>query len=187
MFGISKSNEEKPSYEKIDSPESFLKYPKPKISLMDLPKNILNSLKTAGYNVSTGTFGSPYKVELADGYKPVLGTPKWSNITEQEIIFIDLTPPKTLDAPQGEKDTPNEENDYWVKCNIGVIDPRPLFMFAVHEHFDRILKHGGIFVIFAQPRLTQDLFWAKIKLNQLRIEDKINWDNWSFLSNTFIQ
>ncbi|MBE9592345.1 MAG: hypothetical protein IMF19_02585, partial [Proteobacteria bacterium] len=45
--------------------------------------------------------------------------------------------------------------------------------------------HGGLFVIFAQPRLRQDLFLAHVVhglRNGVSIESKIHADNWGFLS-----
>ncbi|NQE46089.1 hypothetical protein C5S31_08730 [ANME-1 cluster archaeon GoMg2] len=170
------TDKEKPS--KKDTP----KYQKPKILLIDLPDSVLDSVRFAGFNASTGTFGSPYKVELSDGYRPVIYKADLPNYTEQEIIIIDLTPPETLDNPEGEKMTSEGENDWWAKCSRGEIDPRPRVMNRVHNAFDRILGHGGLFVIFAQSRLRQDLVWGKISYGAFRIDSKINADNWSFLS-----
>ncbi|MCK4736563.1 MAG: hypothetical protein KAT65_29185, partial [Methanophagales archaeon] len=63
------TDKEKPS--KKDHPE----YQKPKILLIDLPDSVLDSVRSAGFNASAGTFGSPYKVELRDGYGSVIGKP----------------------------------------------------------------------------------------------------------------
>ena len=51
------------------------KYPKPKILLIDLPSECIDNVISAGFNASAGTFGSPYKVKLGDGYQPVIGKP----------------------------------------------------------------------------------------------------------------
>ena len=173
------TDKEKPS--KKDTP----KYQKPKILLIDLPDNALNILRSAGFNASAGTFGSPYKVELRDGYQPVIYKADLPNYTEQEIIIIDLTPPETLDRPDGKKMTSEGENDWWAKCSRDEIDPRPRVMEDAQNAFDRIFDHGGLFVIFAQPSLRQDLFLAHVVhglLNGVSIESKIHADNWSFLS-----
>lgn len=180
MFGI--SNDKKDSEEKTDIQEEIPKFAHPKIIMFDFPKRIVDAISTAGYNVISGTFGSPYKVEQSKQYQPVIGVPQCPNCSEQEIIFIDLTSPKILDSPTGKKRTPNEENDFWAKCNFGNIDPRPKFMGIMQKDFDRILKHGGIFVIFAQPRSLQKLVWAKVDYSELKIKEKVPWDNWSFLS-----
>jgi hypothetical protein len=176
MLKIRKDKEK----EKI-SKKFTLKYQKPKILLIDLPDTALDSLRSAGFNASAGTFGSPYKVELGDGYQPVIHKAYLPNYTEQEIIIIDLTPPETIDRPEGEKITSEGENDWWAKCSRGEIDPRPRVMSMVQNAFDRIFDHGGLFVIFAQPRLYQKFVWAHV-LGMLEVDREIHADNWSFLS-----
>jgi hypothetical protein len=160
------------------------KYLKPKILLIDLPSECIDNVKSAGFNASSGTFGSPYKVMIEDKFTPVIGKASLPNYTEQEVIFIDLTPPRTLESPEGEKETSMGEEDFWAKCSVGVIDPRPMKMIMIREYFDRILKYGGLFVIFAQPRLSQNLFLGQIDTGHgLVIKSKIYaGDNWSFLS-----
>ena len=169
--------------EKAKNSKKFTpKYQKPKILLIDLPDTALNSLQSAGFNASAGTFGSPYKVELSDDYLPVIYKADLPNYTEQEIIIIDLTPPKTIDRPEGEKMTSKGEKDWWAKCSRSEIDPRPRVMNGVRNAFDRIFDQGGLFVIFAQSRLRQDLVLGKAPYGNLEISSKINADNWSFLS-----
>ena len=75
-------DKEKPSKE--DTP----KYQKPKILLTDLPDSVLDSVRYVGFNTSAGTFGSPYKVELSDGYQPVIYKQDLPNYTEQEILKV---------------------------------------------------------------------------------------------------
>lgn len=156
-------------------------YQKPKILLVDLPDSVLDSVRSAGFNALAGTFGSPYKVELSDDYLPVIYKPDLPNYSEQEIIIIDLTPPETLDNPEGEKMTSEGENDWWAKCSRSEIDPRPRVMSLVQNAFDRIFDHGGLFVIFAQPRLYQKFVWAHV-LRMLEVDREIHADNWAFLS-----
>lgn len=158
-------------------------YQKPKILLIDLPDTVLDSVRSAGFNALAGTFGSPYKVELIDDYTPVIPKYHLPNYTEQDIIIIDLTPPETI-SPEGEKVTSPGEDDWWAKCSRGEIDPRPRVMVEVKNKFDRILDHDGMFVIFAQSRLRQDLVLGKSPYpGKLEIISKIkNVDNWSFLS-----
>ena len=76
------------------------KYQKPKILLIDLPDTVLDGVRSAGFNASAGTFGSPYKVARSDSYVPVIPEARLPNYTEQEIIIIDLTPPETIDSPE---------------------------------------------------------------------------------------
>jgi hypothetical protein len=158
------------------------KYQKPKILLIDLPDTVIDGVRSAGFNASAGTFGSPYEVKLGDGYQPVIPKYHLPNYTEQDVIIIDLTPPETIDNPEGEKVTSKGENDWWAKCSRGEIDPRPRVMMWVKDKFDCILDHGGMFVIFAQPRFYQKLVWAAGVLGFITDGQEIPADNWSFLS-----
>jgi hypothetical protein len=167
----------------MPSEEFTPKYKKPKILLIDLPEEVIERVRSAGFNASAGTFGSPYKVTKRDGYLPVIPKADLPNYSEQEIIFIDLTPPETLDNPVGEKLTSDGELDWWAKCSRGEIDPRPRVMSMVSDDFDRIFQHGGLFVIFAQPRLLQNLVFARVEDPYGLVEKTtIKYDNWSFLS-----
>ena len=165
-----------------DSKNDRIKYYKPKILLIDLPKELNEKLKSAGFNVTAGTFGSPYKVEVSDKYQPVIPNPNLPNFSEQEIIIIDLTPPPILNSPAGKKITSEGEDDWWAKCSLGFIDPRPYVMSWVKESFDRILNNGGAFVIFAQPHLYQNICLARKQFDKFKIEKNIEFKNWSFLS-----
>lgn len=139
-------------------------------------------MKSAGFNVSAGTFGSPYKVKVGDNYQPVIPNPNLPNFSEQEIIIIDLTALPILNSPAGKKITSEGEDDWWAKCSLGFIDPRPYVMSRVKESFDRILNNGGAFVIFAQPHLYQNIYLVEKDFDQLKFGEVIDEDNWSFLS-----
>jgi len=161
---------------------NFIKYQKPKILLIDLPGELTNKMKSAGFNVSAGTFGSPYKVKVSDNYQPVIPNLNLPNFSEQEIIIIDLTVPPILNSPAGKKIKSEGETDWWAKCSLGFIDPRPYVMSWVKESFERILNNGGAFVIFAQPHLYQNICLARKQFDQFKIEKNIEFKNWSFLS-----
>lgn len=130
-----------------------VRYPKPKILTVDLPVALAEQLRRNGYNVLPGTFGRPYKVEKDDGYLPLIATPSIPNCSEQEIVVVDLAEPEPADKPKGEKLVANGELDWFAKTSLGVIDPRPRKMTWVRADFDRILKSGGAFVLFADFRL----------------------------------
>jgi hypothetical protein len=176
--------EEREVEEKNENNSIKPKYKKPKILLIDLPPEITEELRAIGFNVHRGTFGSPYKVERTGGYSPVIFKAELPNYQEQEVIIIDLIPPETKDNPEGEKMNPAGELDWWAKNSSGIIDPRSRVMRYVKDDFDKIFNHGGLFVIFAEPRLTQEMILAKLRSydNSLEREEKIEEDNWSFLS-----
>ena len=164
---------------------SPLKYPKPKVILIDMDSDIESNLKDAGYNVSIGSFGIPYKVPKEDGYQPIIVNGSMpGDVAEQEIIIINLLPRNVLDNPIGEKATSSGENDWWASCKYGQIDPRPRRMAWVQDKFDRILKHGGVFIIFADDKDYQDLIWGRLYYGSLEKEDNLTrkYHNWCFLS-----
>jgi hypothetical protein len=162
------------------------KYPNPKILLIDLDSQTETTLRQEGYNVCTGSFGTPYRVDKSDSYKPVIINGELpTSWTEQEIIVIDLDVDDVLDGPQGEKHTSIGESDWWASCSQGIVDPRPRLMACVQEHFDRILTHGGVYIIFSAPRLGQKVMWGHVRLlgfgSDLVKKEDISYDNWSFL------
>lgn len=158
-------------------------YEKPKILLIDLPDECFSTVKDAGFNVCKGSFGAPYKVVMSDGYSQIIGTSSLPNYTEQEIVFIDLTTPELLPHVKGEKAVSEGRIDWWASHSFGYIDPRPKLMSAVQKEFRRIFSHGGVFVVFAQPYLTQKYYLGRInqRTGYFEPSSEIPANNWSFL------
>jgi hypothetical protein len=103
------------------------------------------------------------------------------NYTEQEVVIIDLTSPEPSDAPEGTKAVAEGEPDWFARAGRGVIDPRPRVMAMVSGDWNRILQAGGAFVVFAQPRLRQELVYTTARHGMLDRAREIHHDNWSFL------
>ena len=162
--------------------KNCLKYPKPNILLIDIKDQSKEKLLAEGYNISTGSFGSPYKIPQSDKFLPVITNHTLCDYSEQEIVIIDLVPNNPLSKPIGEKCVSDGENDWWAKCSQGIIDPRIRTMCWVQDDFDRILQHGGLFVIFADCRRQQDLKFGCIDRGSFIYSRDIDFDNWSFLS-----
>jgi hypothetical protein len=180
-----KSTGNEPASAKAEESEPIpqVKFAKPKILLIDLDEDVANTLQAEGYNVASGTFGSPYRVAKGSHYEPVVIKASLPNYTEQELFVIDLQPPETLPNAPADKLNPMEELDWWAKCSHGEIDPRPRAMRMVHERLDLILNNGGSFIIFAEPPDSHDFVWAQ-RSGYFHIESHLPWDNWSFLSAT---
>jgi hypothetical protein len=157
------------------------RYAKPKILLVDLPEEAASRLASSGFNVQAGTFGRPYRVQKTDDYSPVIAQAHLPNYTEQEVIVIDLTPPEPADRPEGTKAVAQGEMDWYAKCSWGLIDPRPRVMATVSDDWNRILGAGGTFVVFAQPRLRQELVFANARFGMFDRTKELHYDNWSFL------
>ncbi len=157
------------------------KYPQPKIFLVDLGSEAEHVLSNAGYNVSRGSFGVHYKVPRNDDYSPVIPNGSLPNFAEQEVVAVDLVPVGPLGGPLGEKLTSLGEPDWWASNSRGIIDPRPRLMARSQDNADRILSHGGTFVVFADSRERQNLVRG-FMAGHLVSTDNIHCDNWSFLS-----
>ncbi len=167
---------------------SSLKYPQPKILLIDMNDEVETGLKEAGYNVSKGSFGTPYKVQKGDGYQPVITNGNMpADFAEQEIIIVNLFREKILDKPNGEKAVSQGENDWWASCRFGQIDPRPRRMAWIQDDFDRILQHGGTFIIFADDKTIQKILFGHIRLGEFQEVGDIShqYHNWCFLSELY--
>lgn len=162
--------------------EPAMKYPKPKILLVDVEDEAVKALQKAGWNAVSGTFGRPYRVEKGDGFMPVIVNYSLPNYSEQEIIVIDLCKKEIADGPEGEKHVPDGERDLWAKCNRGRIDPRVRAMLNVRDSFDKILQNDGVFIVFAECKIEQNLMFAINKYNELRNVEPFEADIWDFLT-----
>jgi len=161
-----------------------IKYPRPNILLTDLDVATKTTLQAEGYNVSSGSFGIPYKVPKSDNFFPVIvnGDLTKASVSEQDIVIVNLLPGEALDEIQGEKHTSQGEDDWWAKCSRGVVDPRPRLMLHLQNDFNRIVEHGGILIVFADYRREQDLIVGHSKSGYgFTIISEILYDNWSFL------
>ncbi len=168
----------------IENKEEYIpKWEHPKILLIDMESDVEIALKSEGYNVLVGSFGIPYKVPKSDSFVPVIMSgSRLPNYTEQEIIIVDLEPAKASDKPDREKHTSDGQDDWWASCSEGIIDPRPRVMQITQKAFDRILYHGGIFIIFADMRHRHDLKRGHLQYREFIEVSEIDADNWSFLS-----
>jgi len=160
------------------------KHQRPKILLIDLDREVEAKLLNHGYNVASGSFGIPYEVKKGAGYEPVVIDAQLPNYSEQEIIIIDLFGREPVPSPRVEKEVPEEEADWWAKCSNGRIDPRPRVMDIVREKSDRILRSGGVFIIFSDTPDTQEFAIGRRPAGHYGIvaDRKFSLNNWGFLS-----
>ncbi len=164
-----------------DAPTT-VKYPKPKILIIDVEPRCAEVLKHAGYNVSIGSFGIPYKVKKSNRLHYVSQTSmNLPNIEEQEIIILNMLPPNSLDSPPDEN--PGEGIKVsWQTCTEGLIDPRPLNSLTIQDIFDKIYKHGGIFIVFTAPIIKTTYSYGNIEMLEIGREEDVEIVNWNFLS-----
>jgi len=171
-------NDEQIRHRSAGKAECALKYPKPKILLIDMPPACEDTLRNAGYNVARGTFGTPYRVKQCDKLFYVsLESCSLPDYQEQEIIIANTSRPGATGSPPGEG--PGEGVDaYWQEGTSGLVDPRPLFMGEVCGSFDKIHEHGGLFIVLVSEKYGVDYFYG----SRLRMGSKKTLDNWSFLA-----
>jgi hypothetical protein len=160
------------------------KFPRPKVLVVDLPKDSVEVFRVAGYNLTQGSFGQPFRVPSAPGkyhhLKPKATLP---NYTEQEVIVADLAAPEPVYAPQVDDGPPPTESSVWADVASGVIDPRPRVMSLIRKNFDRIYRHGGIFVFLADGRRDPGYVQARPSYgSNIEVECQLPSDNWGCLS-----
>jgi hypothetical protein len=151
-------------------------FEKPKILLIGLEKDSEEILAKSRLNVSTGCFGIPYDIIKGDRYLPIIDNSNLPNdFGESDIVIINLMPETILPKNYYNENAIFAKSHISASCINGLIDPRPLGMIRAHDKLDRILEHGGIFIVFADNRYFLDLI-----INSKQKEDLL--DNWSFLS-----
>ena len=163
--------------------ENNIQYPKPKIILIDLDKETELRLKSDGFNITTGSLGTPYKVIKKDDYDFIYSDDSdLPNLREQEIVIIDLEKKTILDHIPNRKLTRDLDKDIRVRLTDGIVDPRPLNIFIVKTDFETIWKHGGIFIIFSEPKIRQEYVLSQKTQYDWFNKEKLNINLWSFFN-----
>jgi hypothetical protein len=166
------------------SSNAKLKYPSPKILVIDAP-DVPRALQQRGYCATSGSFGQPVLVTKGPGYLPVPKTASLPGYTEQEIVVVDLVGPDPRSADDSPEMPVAGERAVWAPTKTGLIDPRPGVMRGVRSDMDRIYKHGGIFIIFATARFDPSYIINSIDpyghLDRYEARP-FEADNWSLLS-----
>ena len=163
--------------------EPVIKYPDPRILLIDLEDEVEKAISSTGYNVHAGTFGTPYRVKQANEYAPInMNGDLPQHYGESDIVVVDMNPKPTLEKPSDDKSVVEGQLGWWAKCQWGVIDPRPMLMAFSQANLNKILDYGGIFIIFAAPKNPQDLVFGSVeRYYGFNKQQEIPYDNWSFL------
>jgi len=151
----------------------------PKVLLVDIPADAAKQVRSLGYEVSEGSFGTPYTCpyESAPGRVELACTvPR--NVVDHKIILVDLQAPATVDGGERFRQRSPGEKGWWTSREHGFIDPRLPAMKAVAADFGKALRGGGLLVVFAEPLTTCSYSNATFALSH-KFQDGI--DSWAFL------
>ena len=134
-----------------------MKYPKPLISLMNVEDAVLQRLSvTEGYNVEKGSFGNVYKKQETNRFEPVyLQNSMPSHFEESDIVIIDLKIYDIHDIynySNGDLALDKGGNKLFIETRTSLVDSRIDQMYRSQNAMNRILSHGGIFIVFAEPK-----------------------------------
>ena len=159
-------------------------YAVPKVLLMDMGEDVRDVVRATGFDVSTGSFGTPYRVPIHDGFVRLVynhDLPK--DFAERDIVVVDTEPADVLDRAGDAPPVAPGEDGWWASCGWGMVDPRPKVMAIFADQCNKMLAHGSIFVVFAHPRQSQSLHWGHNSYGHLSSGSSMvrAHDNWAFL------
>lgn len=127
--------------------------PRPKILLVDLRREVESRLINAGYDVASMGFGAIHVCKLSSSTHPLqLDFTVSPDYKEREVVFVDLGRTGALRTYYSKWDI-----GFGVKCicqtgEAGEVSIDSYAKSLFQDDFDRILDHGGMFVIFMEPR-----------------------------------
>lgn len=153
-------------------------YNHPKVLVIDNPE-CAESLIAIGYNVTEGTFGSVEETSEAEALPLKKVTPPLYR-SEQEVIVVDMT--NVPDTGVIEDNPVDGVNYIYQRPVSGVIDVRPLAAAAARKDFDRILKHGGLFVVVMGEEYSLEYMTSTSSSRGVRLGEAESVLNTCFLS-----
>ncbi len=152
------------------------KYEKPKVLLVDIPVEAEESLTRMGFNICAASFGCPHEITSERKWQEVYPNSAFPpDFGENDIVVINLNTKEVAEHLCGGLLSVSPEESWRMLPVNGRLDPRPWMMIRVKDKFDRILAHGGIFIIFVDKRISYPY---------MRSENSTQYvaDNYSFLS-----
>lgn len=130
----------------------------PRVMCIDLEDSVANALKTAGYSVERGTFGTGYLTEPSGRWAPLSVNHSLPRLIDMEVLFIGLgsrfsriEPPTYREGVHGT----------WQVASEGKIDPRPVAMSRSIEKIGTILELGGLVVVQTDSPTLRRYCFAK--------------------------
>ena len=155
---------------------------KPKMLLVDLAPSVMAAVASKWSDVVVGALGRPYEVEQTASYTPVINYTFLSGHRECEIIIADFSMPQIDRDSPGEKHRPDEDLDYWARQGLGYIDNRGLTGLRERQTFDRIIRQGGVIIVFADYAPTHEAKLSFVRYGELTAGEKVNLNVWNLSS-----
>ncbi|MBK8024313.1 MAG: hypothetical protein IPK19_23495 [Chloroflexi bacterium] len=152
-----------------------MKYPKPSIVALNLESSEFSEVHSFGYNIKQGIFGFPYQVATHSQMQPVYGNPILPyDLSEAEIVVIDLSVSVLETAPGSQMQSAT--GDVWLMdAPHGIIDPRTLAMLEQQRTLNRVLRYGGVFIVFAEQKMYYQPYLRSIERTTKRVDQVSNW------------
>jgi hypothetical protein len=156
-------------------------FDKPRILLVDIDPDSVTALRDAGFNVTVGSLGTPTVVKpsvdlLAVSFDSV----SLKGLEEQEIVVVNTRRPPSVNQSITR---PNKGlSGVFQAGNLGFIDPRPLAMRHVRGECERILEHGGIFILIMSSEYEITYFDGVQRDFDVRADKQFELSNWSLLT-----
>lgn len=160
-----------------------MSYSHPKILTIGLQEAANQAVRDSGYRVTELSLGLSYKVVRASGFSPIPERESFPNdYKEHDLVIIDLNC-EILPAPPKSK-LPSKQLDVWWGPNRdGLVHPQMLSGYFVRPAFSRILREGGIFIIFADQFFQQKFTYGHLNyMDQVDEVNQFQGDNWNFLN-----
>jgi hypothetical protein len=162
-------------------------YAHPKIMVLGFPDAMAEKLSSLGYATCVGDIGATYYFSRQNTLSAVPSTSGMPHdYKEQEIIVIDLNQSRlSIDYADVPRLAPGVEG-WWFSRKDGEINTTSLIAHPLKDDFDRIVKSGGIFVVFANAKKTNDFFFGyTYGSTKFQENNRLSVHNWGFLESLF--
>jgi hypothetical protein len=154
-------------------------FQQPQIFLIDTDEDISKAILKSWSNIGTGTLGTPYETPTDSDWRPVIQNKPLGKFEESDLIIVDLSSKKLAHHAPGEKHTPTGEVDLWAKCDKGWIDARVRTVLSAKADLNRIVRNGGVLIIFAAPDSPMNFQWATVSNYRMSTRSTVDGGVWN--------
>lgn len=123
-------------------------YEHPKVMLIDVPDAAAATVRAAGYSVTRGSLGRVLATKPRPGFLPVPMNGQLSGFMEQEVVVVQMSASEPIELRPEDVPVATANTRIWVNLESGQFDPRPVLARNAAKYSERILTHGGVFIVF---------------------------------------